>query len=47
MFKIESARLLMKPFSFDDVDFIIQLLNEESFIKNITDKNVHTIADAQ
>ena len=47
MFKIESARLLMKPFSFDDADFIIQLLNEESFIKNITDKNVHTIADAQ
>ncbi|WP_348772742.1 GNAT family N-acetyltransferase [Pseudoalteromonas sp. MMG005] len=46
MFKIESERLLMKHFSFNDADFIIELLNEDSFIKNITDKNVRTIADA-
>lgn len=43
----QTARLSIRPFSFDDVEFIIRLLNEKSFIENITDKQVRTISDAK
>lgn len=42
----ETERLIIREFTFSDVDFIIRLLNEESFIRYIADKNVRTHADA-
>lgn len=43
----ETERLLIRRFQLEDVDFIIRLLNEESFIRYIADKNVRTKADAE
>jgi RimJ/RimL family protein N-acetyltransferase len=37
----------MGELSFDDAEFIIELLNDESFLRFIGDKGVRTIADAQ
>jgi RimJ/RimL family protein N-acetyltransferase len=42
----ETERLVIRSFSFDDASFIVQLLNEKSFIRCIGDKKVRTIADA-
>ena len=42
----ETARLRVRQFNFNDAEFIVRLLNEESFILNITDKNVRTNAYA-
>lgn len=42
----KTDRLVIRSFDFDDTEFIIRLLNEESFIRNIADKNVRTQADA-
>lgn len=44
--KYETDRLIIRSLNIDDADFIIRLLNEESFIRNIADKNVRTNADA-
>lgn len=35
-----------RHFTLSDTDYIVRLLNEESFIRNITDKNVRTKGDA-
>lgn len=40
-------RLIVRPFTFDDCDFIINLLNQESFIRYIADKNVRNTDDAK
>ncbi|MDH5630139.1 MAG: GNAT family N-acetyltransferase [Gammaproteobacteria bacterium] len=42
----ESERLLIEHFDESDCDFIIDLLNQPSFIKNIADKLVRTHDDA-
>ncbi|KJF87292.1 GNAT family N-acetyltransferase [Photobacterium phosphoreum] len=42
----ETQRLIIRQLTLDDAEFIIQLLNEESFIRYIADKNVRTHADA-
>ena len=42
----ETDRLVIRSFSLDDAEFIVRLLNEESFIRSIADKNVRTKADA-
>jgi len=42
----ETERLLIKHFTLDDTSFIIKLLNEPSFTKNIADKGVRTTEDA-
>ena len=42
----ETDRLVIRSFRLDDAAFIVRLLNEESFIRNIADKNVRTKADA-
>ncbi|KAA3656755.1 MAG: N-acetyltransferase [Calditrichaeota bacterium] len=47
MTEIETARLALSHLSFDDAPFILTLLNDEDFIKNIGDKNVRAIADAE
>lgn len=36
----------MRQFSTDDAPFILRLLNEPSFIKNIADRGVRTLEDA-
>lgn len=42
----ETERLAIRQLSLDDAPFIVQLLNEESFIHYIADKNVRTNGDA-
>ena len=44
---LETERLILRQFSTEDVEFILQLLNEPSFIQNIGDRGVRTLADAQ
>ncbi|HVF49945.1 MAG TPA: GNAT family N-acetyltransferase [Pyrinomonadaceae bacterium] len=43
---IETERLSLREFSADDAAFILELLNEPSFIRNIADKGVRTLDDA-
>lgn len=43
---LETERLLLCQFSTEDADFILELLNEPSFIRNIGDRGVRTIIDA-
>ena len=47
MIVVETERLRLRHFTVDDGGFILRLLNEPSFIKNITDKGVRTLDDAQ
>lgn len=42
----ETERLTIRQFNTKDTAFIVRLLNEQSFIQNIADKNVRTHADA-
>ncbi len=43
---IETKRLTLRKFSTDDAAFILALLNDDSFIRNIGDKGVRTEAEA-
>jgi len=43
---ILTERLILRPFVLDDAPFILRLLNEPSFIENITDKGVRTLEQA-
>lgn len=40
-------RLIVRPFTLEDAPFILRLLNEPTFIENIADKGVRTIAQAE
>jgi len=42
----ETERLIIRQFDLSDTDFILRLLNEDSFIRHIADKNVRTQEDA-
>jgi len=44
---LETERLTLRHLSTDDAPFILELLNDPSFIQNIGDRNVRTIADAE
>lgn len=44
---IETERLNLRRLSVDDAEFILELLNEPSFIRNIGDKGVRTTSDAR
>jgi RimJ/RimL family protein N-acetyltransferase len=44
---LETERLLLRPLSTDDAEFILGLLNEPSFIRNIGDRGVRTLAQAR
>jgi RimJ/RimL family protein N-acetyltransferase len=44
---IETERLNLRRMTADDAEFILELLNEPSFIRNIGNKGVRTIADAR
>ena len=43
----ETERLRVSHFSLEDAAFIVRLLNEPSFIRNISDKHVRTLDDAR
>ena len=44
---LETERLLIRQLSTDDAPFILQLLNEPSFVQNIGDRGVRTLSDAE
>jgi RimJ/RimL family protein N-acetyltransferase len=44
---LETERLLLRQLSADDAEFILELVNEPSFIQNIGDRGVRTLADAR
>jgi RimJ/RimL family protein N-acetyltransferase len=43
---LTTERLSIRPFTLDDTPFILEQLNEPSFIQNIGDRNVRTLEDA-
>lgn len=43
----ETARLKLRTLDADDAQFYLQLVNESSFIENIRDKGIRTIAEAE
>ena len=43
---LTTKRLFIRPFTLDDAPFILELLNEPSFIQNIGDRGVRSLADA-
>ena len=45
--QIQTERLVLRPFILSDANFILELLNEPSFIQNIGDRGVRTISDAE
>jgi RimJ/RimL family protein N-acetyltransferase len=44
---LETERLILRQFSLADAGFILELLNEPSFIQNIGDRGVRTLSDAE
>lgn len=44
---IETEQLLIRQLTADDAEFILELLNEPGFIKNIADRGVRTLDDAR
>jgi RimJ/RimL family protein N-acetyltransferase len=44
---LETERLILRRLSTDDAGFILELLNEPSFLRYIGDKGVRTIEDAR
>lgn len=44
---IETERLFLRHLSADDAEFILELVNEPAWIRNIGDKGVRTKADAR
>ena len=46
MIVLETERLILRHLSIDDAEFILELLNEPSFLRYIGDKGVRTIDDA-
>lgn len=43
---LETTRLTLRRFSIDDADFVLELVNDPSFLRHIGDKGVRTRADA-
>ncbi len=44
---IRTARLELRELNFADAEFILELLNEDGFLRYIGDKGVRTLADAR
>jgi len=44
---LETERVVLREFSIEDDEFILELLNEPSFIQNIGDRGVRTLEDAR
>jgi len=47
VYVLETERLRMREFTFDDVGFIIELLNSPGWLQFIGDRNVHTPEQAR
>lgn len=47
MFRLQTPRLNLRPFTLADAGHIVQLLNQPSFIRFIGDRGVRTVADAE
>ena len=47
MEQIKTERLTLRQFTLSDAEFIVELVNEPSFIQNIGDRGVQTISDAE
>lgn len=45
--EINTERLILRPTNYDDVEFIIELLNTPKWLKYIGDRNVRTTKDAK
>ncbi len=45
-FQFQTERLILQPLTPNDSNFIFKLVNTEGWLKNIGDRNVHSIADA-
>jgi RimJ/RimL family protein N-acetyltransferase len=45
--ELETARLVLRRFTFDDAQFVVELLNQPSFIANIGDRGVRNADDAR
>lgn len=43
----KTERLVIRQLTLKDAGFVIRLYNDESFIRNIADKNIRTIEDAE
>jgi len=44
---VQSDRLMIRPMTLDDAAFIFRLVNEPSWLENIGDRQVHSLADAE
>lgn len=44
---LETKRLLLRQVTFEDAEFVLELLNEPAFIQNIADRGVRTLDDAR
>lgn len=44
---LQTDRLTLDELTFDDAEFIVELLNDESFLRFIGDKGVRTVEDAR
>lgn len=42
----ETERLILKPTSIEDAEFILELMNSPKWLKYIGDRNLHTVEDA-
>ena len=47
MHPVTTERLRLREFVFEDAAFVLRLLNEPSFIANIADRGVRSLADAE
>lgn len=45
--QIQTDRLILRQFTLSDAAFILELVNEPSFIQNIGDRGVRTLSDAE
>lgn len=44
---LETQRVILRPFTLADSDFIMELLNTEGYLKNIRNRNINTREDAK
>ena len=47
MVVVETTRLRLRRFTLDDAEFVLELVNEPSFVENIADKGLRTLDDAR
>lgn len=43
---LETTRLVLRPLTTDDADFMLELMNEPAFIRNVADRGIRQRADA-